>query len=82
MRLTTDLMSWSKLNTPQWNTISVSGYHMREAGCTATQENITLSNGLEYLTQAIKAGMDIDDVAPRMSFFFGCHNDFFEEVAN
>tara|TARA_B100000945_G_scaffold228506_1_gene185124 strand:- start:8608 stop:10200 length:1593 start_codon:yes stop_codon:yes gene_type:complete len=82
MRLTTDLMSWSKLNTPQWNTISVSGYHMREAGCTATQEiAFTLSNGLEYLTQAIKAGMDIDDVAPRMSFFFGCHNDFFEEVA-
>ena len=82
MRLTTDLMSWSKLNTPQWNTISVSGYHMREAGCTATQEiAFTLSNGLEYLNQAIKAGMEIDDVAPRMSFFFGCHNDFFEEIA-
>tara|TARA_X000000368_G_scaffold194914_1_gene153833 strand:- start:10666 stop:12258 length:1593 start_codon:yes stop_codon:yes gene_type:complete len=82
MRLTTDLMAWSKLNTPQWNTISVSGYHMREAGCTATQEiAFTLANGLEYLTQAINAGMTIDDVAPRMSFFFGCHNDFFEEVA-
>ena len=82
MKLTTDLMFWSNLNTPQWNTISVSGYHMREAGCTATQEiAFTLSNGLEYLSQAVNAGMDIDEVAPRMSFFFGCHNDFFEEVA-
>ena len=82
MRLTTDLMAWSKLHAPQWNTISVSGYHMREAGCTATQEiAFTLSNGLEYLSQAIESGMNIDDVAPRMSFFFGCHNDFFEEVA-
>ena len=81
MRLTTDLMEWSKLHTPNWNTISVSGYHMREAGCTATQEiAFTLSNGLEYLSQAIDSGLDIDDVAPRMSFFFGCHNDFFEEV--
>ena len=81
MRLTTDLMGWSKLHTPNWNTISVSGYHMREAGCTATQEiAFTLSNGLEYLSQAINSGLDIDDVAPRMSFFFGCHNDFFEEV--
>lgn len=81
MRLTTDLMEWSKLHTPNWNTISVSGYHMREAGCTATQEiAFTLSNGLEYLSQAIDVGLDIDDVAPRMSFFFGCHNDFFEEI--
>ena len=82
MRLTTDLMEWSKLNTPQWNTISVSGYHMREAGCTAAQEiAFTLANGLEYLSQAILTGLSVDDVAPRMSFFFGCHNDFFEEVA-
>ena len=82
MRLTTDLMAWSNGHTPNWNTISISGYHMREAGCTATQEiAFTLSNGLEYLSQAINAGLDIDDVAPRMSFFFGCHNDFFEEVA-
>ena len=82
MRLTTDLMEWSKLNTPQWNTISVSGYHMREAGCTAAQEiAFTLANGVEYLSQAILTGMSVDDVAPRMSFFFGCHNDFFEEVA-
>jgi len=82
MRLTTDLMSWSRENTPLWNTISVSGYHMREAGCTATQEiAFTLSNGLEYIQQAINIGIRIDDVAPRISFFFGCHNDFFEEVA-
>ena len=82
MRLTTDLMEWSKLNTPQWNTISVSGYHMREAGCTAVQEiAFTLANGLEYLSHAIISGLSVDDVAPRMSFFFGCHNDFFEEVA-
>ena len=82
MRLTTDLMEWSKLNTPQWNTISVSGYHMREAGCTAAQEiAFTLANGLEYLSHAIISGLSVDDVAPRMSFFFGCHNDFFEEVA-
>ena len=70
MRLTTDLMEWSKLNTPQWNTISVSGYHMREAGCTAAQEiAFTLANGLEYLSQAILTGLSVDDVAPRMSFF-------------
>ena len=82
MRLTTDLMEWSKLNTPQWNTISVSGYHMREAGCTAVQEiAFTLANGLEYLSHAIISGLSVDDVAPRMSFFFGCHNEFFEEVA-
>lgn len=82
MRLTTDLMAWSKKHTPLWNTISISGYHMREAGCTAAQEiAFTLSNGLEYLSQAIQAGLEVDDVAPRMSFFFGCHNDFFEEVA-
>ena len=82
MRLTTDLMAWSKKHTPLWNTISISGYHMREAGCTATQEiAFTLSNGLEYLSQAIQVGLEVDDVAPRMSFFFGCHNDFFEEVA-
>ena len=82
MRLTTDLMSWSKDNTPNWNTISISGYHMREAGCTAAQElAFTLSNGLQYTDSAIAAGLEIDDFAPRMSFFFGCHNDFFEEVA-
>ena len=70
MRLTTDLMEWSNLNTPQWNTISVSGYHMREAGCTAAQEiAFTLANGLEYLSQAILTGLSVDDVAPRMSFF-------------
>ena len=82
IRLTTDLMSWSKDCTPKWNTISVSGYHMREAGCSASQEiALTLSNALYYTRKAIESGMSIDDFAPRMSFFFACHNDFIEEVA-
>jgi methylmalonyl-CoA mutase N-terminal domain/subunit len=75
-------MNWCAKNAPKWNTISVSGYHMREAGCTATQEiGFTLSNGIQYIDSAISSGLDIDDFAPRMSFFFGCHNDFFEEIA-
>lgn len=82
LRLTTDLISWSAINTPKWNTISISGYHMREAGCTAAQEiAFTLSNGLQYIDSAISSGLNIDDFAPRISFFFGCHNDFFEEIA-
>jgi methylmalonyl-CoA mutase N-terminal domain/subunit len=82
LRLTTDLMNWCANNAPKWNTISVSGYHMREAGCTATQEiGFTLSNGIQYIDSAISSGLEIDDFAPRMSFFFGCHNDFFEEIA-
>ena len=82
LRLTTDLMNWCSENTPLWNSISVSGYHMREAGCTASQEiAFTISNGLQYIESAISSGMDIDDFAPRMSFFFGCHNDFFEEIS-
>ena len=82
LRLTTDLMNWCKENTPKWNTISVSGYHLREAGCTASQEiGLTLSNGLFYARSAIESGMKIDDFAPRMSFFFACHNDFIEEVS-
>tara|TARA_B100000959_G_scaffold273562_1_gene324231 strand:+ start:430 stop:2001 length:1572 start_codon:yes stop_codon:yes gene_type:complete len=82
IRLTTDVMKWCNSNIPKWNTISVSGYHMREAGCTASQEiALTLSNALYYARQAIKTGLDIDDVAPRMSFFFACHNDFIEEVS-
>ena len=69
-------------NTPKWNTISVSGYHIREAGSTAVEEvALTLANGIFYAEEAVKAGLDIDDFAPRMSFFFGCHNDFFEEIA-
>ena len=82
VRLTTDLMSWCKENTPRWNTISVSGYHMREAGCTASQEiALTLSNAIFYCRKAIEMGMKIDDFAPRMSFFFACHNDIIEEVS-
>ena len=82
VRLTTDLMSWCNDNTPRWNTISVSGYHMREAGCTASQEiALTLSNALFYCRKALESGMCIDDFAPRMSFFFACHNNFIEEVS-
>ena len=82
MRLTTDLMNWCKSNTPRWNTISVSGYHMREAGCTAVEEiGLTISNALQYARSAIESGMKFDEFGPRMSFFFGCHNDFFEEIA-
>ena len=82
MRLTTDLMEWCKDNAPKWNTISVSGYHMREAGCTAIEEiALTLSNALQYARTAVEAGLAIDDFAPRMSFFFSSHNDILEEVA-
>ena len=82
VRLTTDLMQWCKENTPKWNTISVSGYHMREAGCSASQEiALTLSNAIFYARNAVNTGMDIDDFAPRMSFFFACHNDFIEEIS-
>ena len=82
MRLTCDLMSWCSENTPLWNTISVSGYHMREAGCTAVEEvALTVLNGLEYVRSAIETGMDVDDFAPRISFFFACQNDILEEVS-
>ena len=82
MRLTTDLMEWCSVNVPQWNTISVSGYHIREAGSTAVQElAFTLANALEYSDSAIKRGLNFDIIGPRISFFFGCHNDFFEEIA-
>tara|TARA_B100000614_G_scaffold17037_1_gene14037 strand:+ start:3842 stop:5422 length:1581 start_codon:yes stop_codon:yes gene_type:complete len=82
MRLITDLMNHCADHHPQWNTISISGYHIREAGATAVEEvAFTLSNALAYVDAAIESGMDVDDFAPRLSFFFGCHNDFFEEVA-
>ena len=82
IRLTTDLMSWCNTNAPRWNTISISGYHMREAGCTASQEiALTLANAIFYSRMAIGAGMKIDDFAPRMSFFFACHNNFIEEIS-
>src|SRR5665811_1304440 len=82
MRIITDLFSWTNQHVPEWNTISISGYHMREAGCTATQEvAFTLANGMTYVQAAIDAGLDVDKFAPRLSFFFNAHNNFLEEVA-
>ena len=82
MRLTTDLMSWCAAEVPSWNTISISGYHIREAGATAVQEvAFTLSNARAYFAAAIAAGLDVDTFAPRVSFFFNAHNHLFEEVA-
>jgi methylmalonyl-CoA mutase N-terminal domain/subunit len=82
MRLVTDLMAYCAANAPKWNTISVSGYHIREAGATAAQElAFTLSNGRAYLQAAIDAGLKVDDIAPRVSFFWNAHNNFFEEIA-
>jgi methylmalonyl-CoA mutase N-terminal domain/subunit len=82
MRIITDLFAWTNENVPDWNTISISGYHMREAGSTAVQEvAFTLSNGIAYVQAAINAGLDVDKFAPRLSFFFNAHNNFLEEVA-
>jgi methylmalonyl-CoA mutase N-terminal domain/subunit len=82
MRLVTDLFAWANENVPEWNTISVSGYHMREAGSTAVQEvAFTLGNGIAYVQAAIDAGLDVDVFAPRISFFFNAHSNFLEEVA-
>jgi methylmalonyl-CoA mutase N-terminal domain/subunit len=82
LRVITDMFSWAKENVPEWNTISISGYHMREAGSTAVQEvAFTLGNGMAYVQAAIKAGLDVDQFAPRLSFFFNAHNNFLEEVA-
>lgn len=82
MRLITDVFAYCKDTVPQWNTISISGYHMREAGCTAAQEiAFTLADGISYVDAALSAGLDIDDFAGRLSFFFACHNNFLEEVA-
>ena len=82
MRLIVDTIKYCSQHVPKWNTISISGYHIREAGSTAAQElAFTLINGLEYVRWAVKSGMDIDEFAPRLSFFFNSHNDFFEEVA-
>ncbi|MGA7686343.1 MAG: methylmalonyl-CoA mutase family protein [Terriglobales bacterium] len=82
MRIITDLFAWTNENVPEWNTISISGYHMREAGSTAVQEvAFTLGNGIAYVEAAIKAGLDVDKFAPRLSFFFNAHNNFLEEVA-
>jgi methylmalonyl-CoA mutase N-terminal domain/subunit len=82
MRLITDLFAYCGERIPRWNTISVSGYHMREAGATAVQEvAFTLANGIAYVQAAIDAGLAVDEFAPRISFFFACHMTFFEEVA-
>ncbi len=82
MRIITDMFAWAKEAVPEWNIISISGYHMREAGSTAVQEvAFTLGNGMCYVEAAIKAGLDVDQFAPRLSFFFNAHNNFLEEVA-
>jgi methylmalonyl-CoA mutase N-terminal domain/subunit len=82
MRLVTDVMAFCASDVPQWNTISISGYHIREAGSTAVEEiAFTLSNAKAYLRAALAAGLAIDTIAPRISFFWNAHNDFFEEVA-
>jgi methylmalonyl-CoA mutase N-terminal domain/subunit len=82
MRLTTDIISYCAKNLPQWNTISISGYHIREAGSTAAQEiAFTLANGIAYVQAMIDTGMDVDSFAPRLSFFFNSHIDFLEEIA-
>jgi methylmalonyl-CoA mutase N-terminal domain/subunit len=82
MRIITDMIAWCTEHMPRWNTISISGFHIREAGSTAVQElAFTLYDGFTYIEEAIKAGLDIDDFAPRLSFFFNAHNDFFEEIA-
>jgi methylmalonyl-CoA mutase N-terminal domain/subunit len=77
-----DTIEFGAQSVPQWNTISISGYHIREAGSTAAQElAFTLVDGMEYARWAIDRGMQVDDFAPRLSFFFNAHNDFFEEIA-
>ncbi|MGZ5289642.1 MAG: acyl-CoA mutase large subunit family protein [Actinomycetota bacterium] len=82
MRLITDLFAYCGERIPKWNTISISGYHMREAGSTAAHEiAFTLADGVAYVQAAVDAGLAVDDVAPRLSFFFACHMNFFEEVA-
>ncbi len=82
MRIITDIFSYCAERVPQWNTISISGYHIREAGSTAVQEvAFTLANGIAYVEAALRAGLDVDAFGPRLSFFFNAHLDFFEEIA-
>lgn len=82
MRLITDVFAFCAERVPKWNTISISGYHIREAGATAAQElAFTLRDGVEYVQYGVDAGLDVDDFAPRLSFFFNSHSDFFEEIA-
>ena len=82
MRIVTDIFAFCKDRVPRWNTISISGYHMREAGCTAVQEvAFTLADGITYVEAAMRAGLDVDSFASRLAFFFCCHNPFIEEIA-
>jgi len=82
MRLVVDTLEYGAQHVPQWNTLSISGYHIREAGSTAAQElAFTLADGLEYVRWGVARGLEVDDFAPRLSFFFNAHNDFFEEIA-
>jgi len=82
MRISTDILAFCAKNTPQWNSMSISGYHMREAGCTAVQEvAFTLADGIAYVKAATGAGLSVDQFAPRLSFFFCAHQDLFEEIA-
>ena len=82
MRLITDLFAYCKENVPKWNTVSISGYHFREKGCCAVQEvAFTLANGMAYVQAALDAGLNVDDFAPRLAFFFNGHNNVFQEVA-
>ncbi|HEX6433521.1 MAG TPA: methylmalonyl-CoA mutase family protein, partial [Gemmatimonadales bacterium] len=82
LKIIVDLFEWAAEHTPKWNTISISGYHIREAGATATQElAFTLANGFSYVEHGIARGLDVDSFAPRLSFFWDVHNDFFEEIA-
>ncbi len=82
MKIITDIFAYCAQSVPKWNTISISGYHIREAGSTAIQEvAFTIANGIEYVKAAIDSGLDVDDFAPRLSFFFNSHNDLFEEIA-
>lgn len=82
MRIITDIFDYCAVNLPKWNTISISGYHIREAGSTAAQEvAFTLANAIAYVESALKAGLEVDEFAPRIAFFFNSHNQFFEEIA-
>jgi methylmalonyl-CoA mutase, N-terminal domain len=82
MRLTTDIFEYCRENVPKWNTISISGYHIREKGCSAVQEvAFTLANAIAYVDAALARGLKIDDFAPRLAFFFNCHNNVFQEIA-
>jgi methylmalonyl-CoA mutase N-terminal domain/subunit len=82
MRLTTDIFAYCREQVPRWNTISISGYHIREKGCSAVQEvAFTLSNAIAYVEAALEAGLKVDEFAPRLAFFFNCHNNVFQEIA-